>query len=108
METNYRQSSRMRDKTVVALILAVLNSLNRKRHIYESLVGYLRKVGKRMLWTRSKAGIGWVTIKRRCSAHAPDFLDDVLEELRDVRGLIVDVRSGSGKHTSTPKNNMVN
>jgi C-terminal processing protease CtpA/Prc len=69
---------------------------NKKVDIYQSLVGPIQKAGNRVMWAKTKDGIGWIIITAWYGAQTPDEFDDALEELRDTRGLIVDVRMNSG------------
>ncbi|MBC8470460.1 MAG: HEAT repeat domain-containing protein [Planctomycetes bacterium] len=69
---------------------------NKKVDIYQSLVGPIQKAGNRVMWAKTKDGIGWIIITAWYGAETPDGFDDVLEEMRDTRGLIVDVRMNSG------------
>ena len=69
---------------------------NKKVDIYQSLVGPVQKAGNRIMWAKTKDGIGWIIITAWYGAETPDEFDDVLEEMRDTRGLIVDVRMNSG------------
>jgi hypothetical protein len=69
---------------------------NKKVDIYQSLVGPIQKAGNRVMWAKTKDGIGWIIITAWYGAETPDEFDDVLEEMRDTRGLIVDVRMNSG------------
>lgn len=69
---------------------------NKKVDIYQSLVGPVQKAGNRVMWAKTKDGIGWIIITAWYGAETPDEFDDALEEMRDTRGLIVDVRMNSG------------
>lgn len=69
---------------------------NKKVDIYQSLVGPIQKAGNRVMWVKTKDGIGWIIITAWYGAQTPDEFDDALEQMRDTRGLIVDVRMNSG------------
>ncbi|MCP4612310.1 MAG: hypothetical protein GY845_26740 [Planctomycetes bacterium] len=73
-----------------------IDNWNKNVDIYQSLVGPVQKAGNRVMWARTKDGIGWIIITAWYGAETPDEFDDALEEMRDTRGLIVDVRMNSG------------
>lgn len=54
--------------------------------------------GSRPEFARAKAsdGIGYVAIRKLADPSLPESLDAALEEFRDARGLIVDLRRGGG------------
>jgi hypothetical protein len=72
------------------------NNWNRNHTIYEELVGPLNGIGQRVFWAKTPDKIGWVVVLNWSDADIVDRFDAVLEEMRDTRGLIVDVRSNGG------------
>lgn len=71
-------------------------NVNRNTRIYERFLGRVQPVGRRLMWAKTKDNIGWLMIPGWKGADLPDRFDDVMEQMRDTRGLILDVRWNSG------------
>lgn len=76
-------------------VLAELN-VNKNTRIYEGLLGRIHPTGKGFMWAKTSDHIGWVMFTRWSGADLPDQFDEVMEQMRDTRGLIVDVRWNGG------------
>ncbi len=63
---------------------------------YEALLGDMRPGGSGLRWARTKDAIGFVMIPGWSNGIIPRDFDAVLEEMRNTRGLIVDVRLNGG------------
>ena len=63
---------------------------------YTSIVGELERFGKSMEWSKTKDKIGFVAIHSWNDKRIPEKFDEILEEMRDTRGMIVDVRLNGG------------
>ncbi|UCD50964.1 MAG: HEAT repeat domain-containing protein [Phycisphaerales bacterium] len=69
---------------------------NGKGPIYEKLVAPAHLVSRRIFWAKTADKIGWIVITGWSEAETVDHFDDILEEMRDTRGLIIDARGNSG------------
>ena len=87
---------KVRGKIIPVYRRDYIDNWNKKVEIYQSLVGPIQNPGNRVMWAKTKDGIGWIIITAWYGAETPDEFDDALEEMRDTRGLIVDVRMNSG------------
>lgn len=63
---------------------------------YTSIIGELERFGKSMEWGKTKDMIGFIAILNWNDERIPDKFDEILEEMHDTRGLIVDVRLNGG------------
>jgi len=73
-------------------------NVNKNTRIYEdeSLLGRIQPLGRHLMWAKTKDNIGWIMFPRWNGADLPDRFDEVMEQMRDTRGLIVDVRWNGG------------
>ncbi|MHC4745539.1 MAG: S41 family peptidase, partial [Planctomycetota bacterium] len=62
---------------------------------FESIIGELDRGGKRISWAKTKEKIGFIAIYS-WSGDVDQKFDEVLENMRDTRGLIIDVRLNGG------------
>ncbi|MFC1794211.1 S41 family peptidase [Planctomycetota bacterium] len=83
-------------------VLAELN-VNKNTKIYEWFLGRIQPVGRGLMWAKTKNNIGWIMFTRWDGADLPDRFDDVMEQMRDTRGLIVDVRWNGGGDSELSK-----
>ncbi len=60
------------------------------------LLGKLNQAGRSVQWTKTPEKIGYVVIHQWNDDSIPGQVDEVLEQMRDTRGLIVDVRLNGG------------
>ncbi|MBN2292266.1 MAG: hypothetical protein JXM70_07570 [Pirellulales bacterium] len=60
------------------------------------LVGPLTETHKDLAWTRTKDGIGYVNIYRLSNQRLPQTFDEVLQQMSDTKGLIIDLRFNGG------------
>jgi len=75
--------------------LAELN-VNKNTRIYEGLLGRIQPVGRQLMWAKTRDKIGWIMFPRWEGADLPERFDEVMEQMRDTRALIVDVRWNGG------------
>ena len=78
-------------------------NVNKNTRIYERFLGKIQPVGRQLMWARTKDNIGWIMFPRWNGADLPDQFDDVMEQMRDTRGLIVDVRWNGGGDSELSK-----
>ncbi|MHC4326218.1 MAG: S41 family peptidase, partial [Planctomycetota bacterium] len=83
-------------------VFAELN-VNKNTKIYERFLGRIQPSSRRLMWARTKDNIGWIMFPRWEGADLPDLFDDVLEQMRNTRGLIVDVRWNGGGDSELSK-----
>jgi len=83
-------------------VLAELN-VNKNTKIYKRFLGPIQPVGRGLMWAKTKDDIGWIMFTRWDGADLPDRFDDVMEQMRDTRGLIVDVRWNGGGDSELSK-----
>jgi hypothetical protein len=74
---------------------------NRERQANANLAAWPRILGQltpvgRVQWTRTPDKIGFVAIDQWNDGAFPRQVDEILEQMRDTRGLIVDVRLNGG------------
>ncbi len=75
---------------------------NRERHANANptarprILGKLTPVGRGIQWTRTPDKIGYVAIDQWNDGAIPRQVDEILEQMRETRGLIVDVRLNGG------------
>jgi len=68
---------------------------------YRSLIGSVRRASSKISWAYAKDKIGFIVIDAWQGEELVDRFDEVLERMRDTRGLIIDVRlNGGGSETS--------
>jgi hypothetical protein len=60
------------------------------------LLGALETAGPRVQWAKTSDRIGYIVIHQWNDAAIPRQVDEVLEQMRDTRGLIIDVRLNGG------------
>jgi hypothetical protein len=70
--------------------------LNANWKATQQAVGGVTEKGEDLAWGRTKDGIGYVNIFSLSSAELPVHFDEVLEELKDTRGLVLDLRFNGG------------
>jgi hypothetical protein len=63
---------------------------------HQGIVGRLNNAGRDLEWAVTDDKIGFIAIYGWNSADLPNRFQEVLEEMRDTRGLIVDVRLNGG------------
>jgi C-terminal processing protease CtpA/Prc len=63
---------------------------------YGSLIGEINESDRRLAWGQTKDKIGFIAIHEWSGEDLPDLFDKALEEMRDTRGLVIDVRSNGG------------
>jgi hypothetical protein len=83
-------------------VLADVN-VNKNTKIYERFLGRIQPAGRRLMWAKTKDNIGWIMFPKWSGGDLPDMFDDVMEQMRDTRGLIVDVRWNSGGDSELSK-----
>ena len=83
-------------------VRAELN-VNKNTKVYERYLGRIQPVGRHLMWAKTKDKIGWIMFTRWDGADLPDRFDDVMEQMRDTRGLIVDVRWNGGGDSQLSK-----
>jgi hypothetical protein len=69
---------------------------NANPNAYRSLLGDLQEAGRRMQWTVTGDKIGFIAIHQWNDESIPADFDEVLGQMRDTRGLIIDVRLNGG------------
>lgn len=62
----------------------------------EAILGELQDAPGGVRWTRTKDDIGVIIIPKWTSSLIPPAVDDILEQLRSCRALIIDVRANGG------------
>ena len=75
---------------------------------YRSIIGQLNDAGKRIQWGKTRNKIGFIAIGMWDDEEIPQRFDEVLEKMRDTRGLIklvADVQSNKllGAHILAPE-----
>jgi len=78
-------------------------NVNKNTRIYSRYLGRIQQVGRRLVWAKTKDKIGWIMIPKWSGADLPDKFDDVMEQMRNTRGLILDVRWNSGGDSELAK-----
>ena len=63
---------------------------------YRSIIGQLNQAGRSVQWGKTSDNVGFIVIYAWNDDGIPDQFDAVLEEMRDTRGLILDVRPNGG------------
>ncbi|MEW6236756.1 MAG: S41 family peptidase [Candidatus Omnitrophota bacterium] len=71
-------------------------SSNANPSALEAMIGKITKTGQQVHWGKTKEQIGYIAIWSWTNPEIPGQFDQALEEMRDVRGLIVDVRLNGG------------
>ncbi|HWI59973.1 MAG TPA: S41 family peptidase, partial [Bacillota bacterium] len=71
-------------------------SANANPAAYPGILGRLNQAGSKVRWTVTEDKIGYLVIDMWNDGAIPARCDEVLEEMRDTRGLIVDVRLNGG------------
>ncbi len=62
---------------------------------FERMIGTLNKAGKNIMWGKTAEKIGFISINSWKKDVDKNF-DEVLENMRDTRGLVIDVRLNGG------------
>jgi len=62
----------------------------------ESIIGPVERAGRWIRWGKTKDRIGFVAVDAWGDDEMADAFDDVLEQMRNTRGLIIDVRLNRG------------
>jgi carboxyl-terminal processing protease len=62
---------------------------------HESIIGELTQAGKNVRWGKTAKKVGFIAIDS-WSGNVDEAFDEILEQMRDTRGLIVDVRLNGG------------
>ncbi len=62
----------------------------------ETILGKLQQAGRNIRWTVTTEKIGYIFIGSWSDSDIPTQFERVLEEMRDTRGLIIDVRPNGG------------
>ena len=70
--------------------------VNANPSAHRSILGDLKEAGPAVQWTVTANKIGFLAISGWTGDDLPSRCDEVLEQMRDTRGLIVDVRLNSG------------
>ena len=78
-------------------------NVNRNTKIYGRFLERIQPVGRRLVWARTKEDIGYIMIQSWSGANLPNQFDDVMEQMRATRGLILDVRWNSGGDSELAK-----
>ena len=78
-------------------------NVNKNTKIYGRYLGRIQQVGRRLVWAKTKDNIGWIMFPKWSGGDLPDKFDDVMEQIRNTRGLIVDVRWNSGGDSELAK-----
>jgi len=71
-------------------------NVNKNTRIYSRYLGRIQQVGRRLVWAKTKDNIGWIMFTKWDGADLPDRFDEVMEQMRNTRGLLVDVRWNGG------------
>ena len=77
--------------------------LNANRAAYHSILGSLNSVIPQVQWAVTTEKIGFIAINAWNDSQIPTLCQEALEQMRDTRGLIVDVRSNGGGDSSLAK-----
>ena len=92
-----------RGKNLPVFKVAHKLNVNRNTRIYGRFLGRIQPAGKRLMWAKTKDNIGWIMFPRWDGADLPDLFDDVMEQMRNTRGLIIDVRWNGGGDSELAK-----
>ena len=89
---------KLKGKNIPVFKAEAQSNVNKNTRIYEdaSLLGRIQVKGRHLMWAKTKDNIGWIMCPRWNGADLPDRFDEVMEQMRDTRGLIVDVRWNGG------------
>ena len=78
-------------------------NVNKSTKIYVRYLGRIQPVGRRVMWARTTDNIGWIMIPKWSGGDLPDKFEDVMEQMRNTRGLILDVRWNGGGDSELSK-----
>jgi len=78
-------------------------NVNKNTKIYGRYLGRIQQAGRRIVWAKTTDSIGFIMIRSWSGGDLPDKFDDVMEQMRDTRGLIIDVRWNSGGDSELSK-----
>lgn len=70
--------------------------LNANPRAWKGILPSLQRAGREVLWAKTKDKIGYLCITGWSNHETPDVVDKTLDELRDTRGLVFDVRLNGG------------
>ena len=70
--------------------------LNANHKALENLIGPITSTGHDLEWGRTGDGIGYVNICKLMDAALPETFDEVLGQMADTKGLIIDLRYNGG------------
>jgi len=73
-----------------------VRNYNKNTKIYTNLVGELHQVSKSLVWAKTADDIGYIGILNWGEENLPEQIDSILEEMRNTRGLVIDVRMNTG------------
>jgi hypothetical protein len=73
-----------------------VRNYNKDPGIYKKILGELNQSGSYIYWAKTRDKIGYINISSWKEVDIPEYIDNILEEMRDTRGLILDVRLNSG------------
>ncbi|MEN6385781.1 MAG: S41 family peptidase [Phycisphaerales bacterium] len=68
---------------------------NSNQKTFQSIIGKLDSTNKNIVWGKTADKIGFIAINNWIE-NVDDIFDDVLENMRDTRGLVLDVRLNGG------------
>ena len=70
--------------------------LNANPSAYAGILGSLNNTNPRVQWAVTKDKIGFIAINSWTDPSIPALCQQVMEQMRDTRGLVIDVRSNGG------------
>lgn len=73
-----------------------LSSLNANPAAYQTILGGINSPSSSVQWTVTQDQVGFIAINSWTDSQTPALCDQALEQMRNTRGLIVDVRSNGG------------
>lgn len=69
---------------------------NKDNSIYSDIIGTIHQANKNVVWAKTDENIGYLAIIGWNEVDIPEQVDNLLEEMRGTRGLIIDVRMNRG------------
>jgi hypothetical protein len=87
---------KLKGKNLPVFKLPAELNVNTNTKIYGRFLGRIQSAGRQLMWAKTKDKIGWIMFPHWHGADLPDRFDEVMEQMRDTRALIVDVRWNGG------------
>lgn len=69
---------------------------NGNPNAYTALIGTIERAGSALQWGITTNQIGFIAINNWSDSSSPSEFDEILNRMRDTRGLIIDARSNGG------------